>query len=72
MVTNGMVRPITRVHMLASRSTSHLHYKTNQGFETLHKQWVSLLTVQHPIYCTERVSKIWPFVCHLGVDLSEK
>ena len=34
------------------RSIAHLPYASNEGFEILQKQWISLIIVQHPIFTT--------------------
>ena len=49
------------------RSSSHLPYAPKEGFETLHKQWMSLFAIQHPIYHFERVPQILYFVCQYQV-----
>ena len=55
-------------------SEAHIIYgvylMNNEGFETLHKQWMSLFAVHHPIYCTNRVRKSWYLVYNLRLDLS--
>ena len=44
-----------------------------EGFERIHKQWMSLLVVQHPIWFAEGVPQSLQFaVCNLRVDLSDK
>ena len=54
------------------RSSSHLPYALTEGYELLQHQWMSLLVVQHPICCAERVPQIWHFVCHPSIDLGGK
>ena len=50
----------------AFRSTSHLPCASEEGFKTLHKQWLSLCVIHHLIYCTEeRVLKTGHFMCNL-------
>ena len=40
------------------RSSSHLHYISMEGYETLHKQWMFFPAAHHPIFPAERVSQI--------------
>ena len=40
------------------RSSSHLHYISKEGYETLHKQWMFFPAAHHPIFPAERVSQI--------------
>ena len=56
----------------ATRIISHLPYASKEGIELLHKQCISLLVVQHPNCRTERLPKIWSFVCTLRVNLGGK
>ena len=52
----------------AFRSTSHLPCASEEGFETLHKQWLSLCVISHLICCTERVLKIGHLRDNVGVN----
>ena len=40
------------------RSSSHLHYISMEGYETLHKQWMFFPAAHHSIFPAERVSQI--------------
>ena len=46
---------------VTDRSSSHLVYASNGGFETLHKQWMYSLVGQHPLFYIERVPQLWYF-----------
>ena len=63
---------INKSHTKAITSSSQLSHASNEGFGTLHKQWMALLEVHHPICCTERVPKFRHFVCNSRVDLCGK
>ena len=56
----------------AQGSSFHLLNASKKGFEERHKQWMSLLAGQYPIFCTERVSKTWHFACNLRANLGRK
>ena len=45
----------------AVRRIFHLLYTSNEVFEILHKQWMSLLAVYHPICRTMRIPQISSF-----------
>ena len=49
-------------------SSYHHFNATKEGFGALQEQRMYLLVVQYLIVCTERVSKIWYFVCNLRVN----
>ena len=53
------------------RSTSHLHYASKEGYETIQWQWVYLLTVYHSILNAAGVPKILYFESNLRVILGE-
>ena len=66
---------LSEIHKCLSNvqgSSFYLLNASKKGFEALHKQWMSLLAGQHPIFCTERVSQMWHFACNLRANLGRK
>ncbi len=53
----------------ALKSSSDLTYTSKEGYETLHQQYIPLLTVYCPASNTWRVPQIWHFVCNLRVNV---
>ena len=65
-----LVRPMSGRKMHKEARRYHQLNASKDGFGSLHEQWIlmSLLVAQYPIFCTERVLKIWYFVCNLRVS----
>ena len=56
----------------ATTRSPHLPSRSKEGLETICKQWVSFIAVQHTVGRTERVLKILYIVSNLRVDLGWK
>ena len=62
------VRYKNKLLVYAVRSSSNLHHLFKESYAPLQQQWISLLAVQHPISCVEKVPLIHYFVCNLRVN----
>ena len=69
---HSSVIPTSVYKMYKEAHHTYLLNASQEGFETLHQQWISPLAVQHPIFCAESVSKMWHFACNLRVNPGRK